>query len=157
MGAHIVRGEFQSDKYSWCAPGFVPLKLTDPMAQPLLWEYAAVRRSVDSEFSDDLEACLKKEGFAPPLPGGPVVYSLKEGSETKPRTTIALSVATVSGWVRVELDWASLLAKRFDGNLTQKESKALSARVQAVIEKAQEEIASIHDEFRKASRDGHDA
>lgn len=25
-------GEFQSDKYPWCAPGFVPLKLTDPMA-----------------------------------------------------------------------------------------------------------------------------
>ena len=51
MGEHILDGEFQSDKYPWCEPGFVPLKLTDPMAQPVLWEYANVRRPVDAGFA----------------------------------------------------------------------------------------------------------
>ena len=54
MGEHIVNGEFQSDKYPWCPPGFVPLKLTDPMAWAPLWDYAYARQSVDKEFADDL-------------------------------------------------------------------------------------------------------
>ena len=54
MGSHIVDGKFQSDKYSWCKPGFVPLKITDKMTQAELWSYAQRRRSVDPEFSDDL-------------------------------------------------------------------------------------------------------
>lgn len=61
---HInAAGEFQSDKYPWCHAGFVPLKLTDPMARPVLWEYARQRESVDKEFSDDLRTCLWKEGY----------------------------------------------------------------------------------------------
>lgn len=63
MGAHLIDGQFQSDKYTWCLPGFVPLKLTDQMAQPLLWEYAQRRRMVDAEFADDLEAALLAAGY----------------------------------------------------------------------------------------------
>ena len=58
-GEHINEdGEFQSDKYPWCQPGFVPLKLSDPMARSLLWAYAQRRRKVDEAFSLDLERCL---------------------------------------------------------------------------------------------------
>lgn len=63
MGAHIIDGEFQSDKYEWCLPGFVPLKLTDPMAQPFLWAYAEERRSIDAEFADDLQEVLRLNGY----------------------------------------------------------------------------------------------
>lgn len=65
-GEHIIDGEFQSDKYPWCKRGFVPLKLTDPMAWPVLWAYAEIRESVDKEFSDDLREALKLAGFVPP-------------------------------------------------------------------------------------------
>lgn len=64
--SHIVDGQFQSDKYPWCKPGFVPLKLTDPAAQPLLWQYAQSRRAIDAEFADDLETALKAAGYEPP-------------------------------------------------------------------------------------------
>ena len=64
MGDHLVDGEFQSDKYPWCKRGFVPLKLTDPMAHPVLWNYAEVRASVDQEFADDLKEALRSEGYA---------------------------------------------------------------------------------------------
>jgi hypothetical protein len=66
MGAHINKdGQFQSDKYPTCPAGKVPLSVKDPTAQDLLWEYAQRRRSVDAEFSDDLEACLKAAGYVP--------------------------------------------------------------------------------------------
>ena len=65
---HVDRGRFQSDKYPWCRPGFVPLKIDDPMAQPVLWTYADVRRSLDSAFSDDLQWCLRCAGFPVPVP-----------------------------------------------------------------------------------------
>lgn len=63
MGDHLISEEFQSDKYPDTPRGFVPLKLTDPMAQDLLWEYARRRRKVDTEFSDDLEEALRLKGF----------------------------------------------------------------------------------------------
>lgn len=47
-------GRFQSDKYGWAQPDFVPLKVTDPMATDLLAEYAERRREVDEAFADDL-------------------------------------------------------------------------------------------------------
>lgn len=53
-----VTNEFQSDKYPWCPAGFVPLKVTDPMARKALLDYASRRRVVDSEFSRDLEDAL---------------------------------------------------------------------------------------------------
>jgi len=65
MGAHIVNGEFQSDKYPTCPRGKVPLSVKDPTAQDLLWTYAQRRRVIDAEFSDDLEAALLAAGYRP--------------------------------------------------------------------------------------------
>ena len=66
MGAHLIDGEFQSDKYPTVPRGLVPLSVNDRMAQDLLWEYAQRRRSVDAEFSDDLESALLAVGYQPP-------------------------------------------------------------------------------------------
>lgn len=55
MGVHLIDGEFQSDKYPTTPRGKVPLSSKDATAQDLLWEYAQRRRSVDAEFSADLE------------------------------------------------------------------------------------------------------
>jgi len=62
---HIVAGRFQSDKYAWCAPGFVPLKTSDRMAQPDLASYARKRRAEDAAFADDLEFALRADGYEP--------------------------------------------------------------------------------------------
>ena len=51
-------GEFQSDKYPWCPDGFVPIKVTDPMARDLLTVYANRRQVVDEEFTRDLLEAL---------------------------------------------------------------------------------------------------
>jgi hypothetical protein len=65
MGAHLNEaGKFQSDKYPTTPAGKVPLSVEDPTAQDLLWEYAQRRRSVDAEFSDDLETALREAGYA---------------------------------------------------------------------------------------------
>ena len=63
MGAHLIDGEFQSDKYPTTPCGKVPLSVKDPTAQDLLWEYAQRRRSVDAEFSADLEVALRAAGY----------------------------------------------------------------------------------------------
>src|SRR5579884_716045 len=63
MGAHLIDGEFQSDKYPTTPRGKVPLSVKDPTAQDLLWEYAQRRRTVDAEFSDDLETALRTAGY----------------------------------------------------------------------------------------------
>lgn len=64
MGSHFNKdNQFQSDKYPTCPPGKVPLSVKDPLAQDLLWEYAERRRSVDGEFSDDLQKALIAVGF----------------------------------------------------------------------------------------------
>lgn len=65
MGTHLIENEFQSDKYPTTPRGKVPLSVKDVTAQDLLWEYAQRRRSVDAEFSDDLETALKAAGFVP--------------------------------------------------------------------------------------------
>jgi hypothetical protein len=62
-------GQFQSDKYPTCPPGKVPLSCKDVTAQDLLWEYAQRRRSVDAEFSADLEQALRNAGYEPPALG----------------------------------------------------------------------------------------
>lgn len=65
-GEHIdADGQFRSDKYLWCKPGFVPLKITDKMAQDLLAEYAKRRKVVDLDFSADLWHCLLEAGYRP--------------------------------------------------------------------------------------------
>lgn len=70
MGAHIDKnGQFQSDKYPTTPPGKVPLSVKDPTAQDLLWQYAQRRRTVDCEFSDDLERALITAGFSAPHDG----------------------------------------------------------------------------------------
>ncbi len=68
MGAHIIDGEFQSDKYPTTPRGKVPLSVKDKTAQDLLWTYAQRRRAVDAEFADDLETALRAAGYRP----GPV-------------------------------------------------------------------------------------
>jgi hypothetical protein len=65
MGAHLIDGEFQSDKYPTCPRGKVPLSVKDKTAQDLLWEYAQRRRAVDAEFSADLETALQAAGYEP--------------------------------------------------------------------------------------------
>lgn len=65
MGAHLIDGEFQSDKYPTCPRGKVPLSVKDASAQDLLWDYAERRRSVDAEFSDDLQRALLSAGYVP--------------------------------------------------------------------------------------------
>lgn len=62
MGAHLIEGEFQSDKYD-CPRGKVPLSCKDVTAQDLLFEYAQRRRRIDSEFTTDLVAALRLAGF----------------------------------------------------------------------------------------------
>jgi len=73
MGAHLVDGEFQSDKYPTCPRGKVPLSTGDPAAQDLIWIYAQRRKSgshgsreVDAEFAADVEEALWLKGFTPP-------------------------------------------------------------------------------------------
>lgn len=63
MGAHLIDGDFKSDKYPTCPVGKVPLSTADASAQDLLAEYARRRRPVDAEFSDDLEHALKLHGY----------------------------------------------------------------------------------------------
>ena len=63
MGAHLIGGEFQSDKYPTTPRGKVPLSCKDKAAQDLLWEYAQRRRAIDAEFSDDLEQALRIAGY----------------------------------------------------------------------------------------------
>lgn len=63
MGAHLIDGLFQSDKYPSCPAGKVPLSVKDPTAQDLLWEYAQRRRVIDAEFSADLEEALRLAGY----------------------------------------------------------------------------------------------
>lgn len=62
---HIVRGEFQSDKYPSTPRGKVPLSVEDRTAQDLLWIYAQRRREVDPQFADDLEFALRRAGYEP--------------------------------------------------------------------------------------------
>lgn len=70
MGSHLIDGKFQSDKYPTTPRGKVPLSVKDMTAQDLLWEYAQRHRSVDAEFSDDLETALRTAGYTPATPEG---------------------------------------------------------------------------------------
>lgn len=72
MGTHLIDGKFQSDKHPGTPPNYVPLKITDPDAQPLLNGYAVAHalrhagteRAADAmEFCHDLRAALKLHGF----------------------------------------------------------------------------------------------
>jgi hypothetical protein len=65
MGVHLIDGQFQSDKYPTTPRGKVPLSTRDPMARDLLAEYSRRRRSVDAEFSDDLDEALRLDAYGP--------------------------------------------------------------------------------------------
>lgn len=61
-------GEFQSDKFGeWCLANFVPLKVSDPMAQPVLFAYAKERAVKDTQFSNDLVWALAIKGYGPAM------------------------------------------------------------------------------------------
>lgn len=62
---HLIDGQFQSDKYPTCPRSKVPLSCKDRTAQDLLWEYAQRRRTVDAEFSADMEEALRLAGYVP--------------------------------------------------------------------------------------------
>lgn len=65
-----VSGTFQSDKYPTVPAGKVPLSVKDPLAQPLLWQYALMHEVVnkhgDTEFPRDLKEALINAGYEPP-------------------------------------------------------------------------------------------
>ncbi|HYX21478.1 MAG TPA: hypothetical protein VFA98_11595 [Thermoanaerobaculia bacterium] len=92
MGAHIIEGEFQSDKYPETPRGCVPLKTSDKTAQDLLWDYSQRRRPVDAEFSSDLEFALKDKGFDPKS-----VILLKLNHREAMALTAAVDIAMRSG------------------------------------------------------------
>ena len=53
MGHHIdVNGNFKSDKYVWCPPGFLALKFTDSNARLSIRAYAAL--TDDKGLAEDL-------------------------------------------------------------------------------------------------------
>jgi hypothetical protein len=81
MGAHLIDGDFQSDKYPTTPRGKVPLSVRDATAQDLLYAYAQRRRLVDAEFSDDLETALEQAGYRPgPSVAGTVVIEVARAS-----------------------------------------------------------------------------
>ena len=57
-----ISGTFQSDKYPWCHAGFLPIKISDPMAYDFLKWYALARRDIDSEFCRDLLEAVRNHG-----------------------------------------------------------------------------------------------
>lgn len=81
MAAHLIDGEFQSDKYPTCPRGKVPLSVKDETAQDLLWEYAQRRRKIDEEFSDDLEIALVIAGYEPPEAKPSRIKAIRESAE----------------------------------------------------------------------------
>lgn len=98
MGAHLIDGEFQSDKYPTTPRGKVPLSVKDVTAQDLLWTYAQRRRSVDAEFSDDLETALKKAGYEPGLAiGGTVMIETESQTVMIPRADLRRVSVTRNG------------------------------------------------------------
>lgn len=50
-------GQFLSDKYDWCPPGFFAIKLTDPIGRLCLLTYAEL--TDQSELARDLRAAIK--------------------------------------------------------------------------------------------------
>jgi hypothetical protein len=81
MSMHLINGEFQSDKYPTCPRGKVPLSVKDKTAQDLLWAYAQRRRSIDAEFSDDLEIALVIAGYEPPEAFAARTRAIRESAE----------------------------------------------------------------------------
>jgi hypothetical protein len=62
-------GDFQSDKYTWCPAGFLPLKLSDRSARDLLITYSGRRAHVDGDFTRDLLEALQASPSEPGAAG----------------------------------------------------------------------------------------
>lgn len=105
MGSHLIENEFQSDKYPTTPRGKVPLSTKDKSCQDLLWEYAQRRRSIDAEFSEDLEAALRAKGF---VPGSP--YSLNE-INSHPKRIRELYIQGRSIWGIEKLSLAKIIVR----------------------------------------------
>jgi hypothetical protein len=65
MGAHLVNGEFVSDKFPGTPAGYILLSFKSPRCQDLLWELAERSRPEDEEFADDVQNALRVAGFKP--------------------------------------------------------------------------------------------
>ncbi len=50
-------GEFQSDKYTWCPPGYFAIKLSDPIGRLCLLTYAELTDQDD--LAKSLRAAIK--------------------------------------------------------------------------------------------------
>ncbi len=141
MGAHLIDGQFQSDKYPATPRGKVPLSVRDLTAQDLLWEYARRRRAVDAEFSDDLETALRSAGY---VPG---VGDLVRAEQVEAR----LAELDRAGWCR-SASWIS----RNIGELTTEEEREFvrlrderrdldvpDAAVDAVLQKTRRDVDDV--------------
>ena len=62
MGHLTKSGQFKSDKYKWCPPGFFALKFTDKLAREIIDYYASRLKGKDKELYEDLRiACMNQE------------------------------------------------------------------------------------------------
>ncbi len=84
-------GLFRSDKYPWSRDGFVPLKVTDEMAWPMLRAYAAAREGKDLEFTRDLDEALDKVG----APSMSHFLTQREEADGSPRAIADMMTALV--------------------------------------------------------------
>jgi hypothetical protein len=125
MGAHLIDGEFQSDKYQTTPRGKVPLSVRDPSAQGLLWEYARRRRAVDAEFSDDLEAALRLAGYDPESwrdpavvlqsdPAGPPPAVDRDGRDERTRYLRSSIRAAIAYYLQEEIDGGELYKETWE-------------------------------------------
>jgi hypothetical protein len=103
MGAHLIEGSFQSDKFPDTPRNIVPVKVTDKLAQDLLWELAERYRDQDSEFTEDLHMALRIAGYEP---GKTVVADMTVGE-----------IANVAG---EHIDKAVETGRRLWGNFVEK-------------------------------------
>ena len=65
MRSHIVNGKWQSDRYPTAPADTVPMLLTDPRWQDLIWIYAERWRQEDPVFTEELQEHLVRHGFDP--------------------------------------------------------------------------------------------
>lgn len=99
MASYLIEGTFQSLDYPGCPRGKVPVPVTSPRAQDLLWTYADRHTSVDPEFSTDLRHALIHAGYKAPFaeiarPGPHLIGGAFQSDKypTCPRNHVPLSV-----------------------------------------------------------------
>jgi len=100
MGHHLTAdGDFKSDKYEWCPPGFFALKFSDQDARLVIHRYAA--RTHDKELADDLVAvCNKYEDETTDSGGASIPPREKTETSTKELRRLLLLIAKLTGELR---------------------------------------------------------